>query len=561
MKRRTFSLYLFIFGVFLAFIPIIFIRIKDSQSLSTPESLKIIDTDSVELSGTYYHGSNPYGVILLEGFGSDQITMTTLASEFAANSWHVLTFDFSGHGRSSGTLAFDNASTDRLAGQTLVEFLEFKNIANLNTNQIFLVGHSLGARVALQTASLESNQLAGLILLGTQINLSTNVQSEFFTGTSDIDLEWIQSLNQINPPEPILMISGDWDDILTPESAELLFNKLTDGNYEHQNGTFQSQNSEYPIRDQTILPFLFHNYEPFSSRVIRVINAWLQNKFDVEMVDSSMPIIRTISWVLSLVGIFTVLLVLGSWYSKEDTIKSKTLAIKINNLKRFLWGKIILWLGALPFAAILGGIFFFIPIGKPVLNLIYVCFIGGYGILLFLLYRVGKVPGIEGKLGQTTRFPKSNCMGFSNFGRNRNKFFLAFGITVIILLLTAAYARTGWFYVFPANLRLIWLFIFTPFTSLGFWIGIKEAQILPKQRWPQIAHMLIGLFPFFVYTILMAAIGSLSGMIGGFQGLIILWLVISYGNLIQSLTELPWLAATCMTTLLYWLILPQGVLF
>ncbi|MDP3721845.1 MAG: hypothetical protein Q8R09_05225, partial [Anaerolineaceae bacterium] len=103
--------------------------------------------------------------------------------------------------------------------------------------------------------------------------------------------------------------------------------------------------------------------------------------------------------------------------------------------------------------------------------------------------------------------------------------------------------------------------IFTPFTALGFWIGLHEAQMLPQHRGAQTVLTLIGLFPFFAYTLLMAAIGSLSGMIGGLQGLIILWVVLGFGNLVQAIGRRPWITAICMAVLLYWLILPQGVLF
>lgn len=65
-------------------------------------------------------------MILLEGFGSDQMTMTSLASEFARSGWHVFTFDFSGHGRSPSTLTFDNAQTELLANQALSALEEFK---------------------------------------------------------------------------------------------------------------------------------------------------------------------------------------------------------------------------------------------------------------------------------------------------------------------------------------------------------------------------------------------------------------------------------------------------
>lgn len=558
MGRKIQSTLLLIIGFIFTIIPITGVFVFD-RPLSTSQSLKFTDVNQNVLAGTYYQGVQPFGVILLEGFGSDQVTMTSLASEFVQNDWHVFTFDFSGHGRSSGILTFDNASTDRLANQTLTAIQEFKRISGLSDNGIFLLGHSLGARVALQTATINP-EVAGLILLGTQLNLSTNIQSEFFTGISDNDLLWIQSLDSDNPAVPILLISGAWDDILTPSNAELLFSKLTGGDYDHQNGVFHSRNSGNLIRQLKILPKLVHNYEPFSSTVIEEINVWLRNQYKVDIIDSHLPAIRIWSWIISLTGVFLLLVVLRKQFFDEEGISQKS-SIEITNLRSFFWGKILLWLGALPVAAILGSIFFFIPLGKPVLNLIYVCFIGGYGILLFILYKWGKMPGVQGKLILKSTKSLNLDIPASVPQKKLKRILLTLGLTVAILTFTAAYTRTGWFYVFPINLRLIWLLIFTPFTALGFWIGLRESEMLSKKGGTQLAQMLIGLFPFFLYTILMAALGSLSGMIGGLQGLVILWLVLTFGNLIQAISHRPWLTATCMAILLYWLILPQGVLF
>jgi len=144
-----------------------------------------------KLVGHLYLGSQPAGILLLEGFGSDQVTMLSAAVEFAQMGASVFTFDFSGHGRSPGGLGFDNAETDRLARQVLAAKEHFTQTANLRDDQIIVLGHSLGARVALQSATLDENPPAGLILLGTQVNLGTNVQSEFFTGVTDASFDWV----------------------------------------------------------------------------------------------------------------------------------------------------------------------------------------------------------------------------------------------------------------------------------------------------------------------------------------------------------------------------------
>jgi len=375
--------------------------------------------------------------------------------------------------------------------------------------------------------------VAGLVLLGTQVNLAPNAQSEFFTGTTDTDLPWVQSLGPANPLSPILMISGEWDDILTPGNAELLFKRL---------GGADATNE----RTLVLLPALVHNYEPFSARVLSEIAKW-KTGLDQPVTAT----IRIWGWALGLAGLFLLVSGANRWARASAGEATETVRLEIKSVSRFLWGKFLLWLGALPVAALLGSLFFIIPLGKPVFNLIYVGFIGGYGILLLILYWRGKMPGVQGKLPFVTEKRP--------FAWKR--FLAALGIMAGMLALTAAYARTGWFYVFPLNVRLAWLIIFTPFTALGFWIGLREAQLLPPRRGPQAALMLIGLFPFFLYTFLMAALGSLSGMIGGWQGLLILWLVLTFGNLLQTVGRESWLTAVGMAILLYWLILPQGVLF
>jgi pimeloyl-ACP methyl ester carboxylesterase len=392
-KKLTFMI-LTNLGLFLVLGSITTIAVID-RPLANRQSVTFFASTGDSLVGTYYPGTEPVGVILLEGFGSDQVTMTSLASEFARSGWHVFTFDFSGHGRSPGILTFDNAQTDRLANQALSAFEEFKLKSGLSSDQIFVIGHSLGARVALQSATMNPQQVAGLVLLGTQVNLSKNVQSEFFTGTTDTDLTWVQELGKENPRVPILLISGVWDDILTPENAELLFKQL---------GGIKGENH----RTLIVLPAIVHNYEPFSSQVLNQINTWINgmavltpnllgsNTEKTDVVTDGLnqlpvsPTVRIICWVLGLIG-FLVFFTFGNRLLSLPYAGTKKLSNpEVINVNRFLWGKLLLWLGALPVAMVLGSLFFIIPLGKPVFNLIYVGFIGGYGILLLLLYKRGK---------------------------------------------------------------------------------------------------------------------------------------------------------------------------
>jgi alpha-beta hydrolase superfamily lysophospholipase len=537
MAHKHLPLYLTCFGSFLLLGSLLIVWRMD-RPLADPQTVEFIASTGDLLVGRYFPGSQEHGVLLLEGFGSDQVTMTSLASQFAQAEWHVFTFDFSGHGRSPGVLTFDNAQTDRLAFQALSALEEFAALSGLRSDQIFVVGHSLGARVALQAATLNLERVAGIVLLGAQVNLSTNVQSEFFTGTTDTDLAWVQTLGPETPNVPILMLSGGWDDILTPESAGLLYERLG------------AENASAP-RKLVLLPALVHNYEPFSPRIMDEMMAWLPAAKTTASASW-----RILAWIFGLAGLLLAVVGGKAWAEAvwgSEPIKQR---IALSSQTRFLWGKLLLWLGALPIAAMLGSLFFFtpVPVAKPVFNLIYVGFIGGYGLVSLFLYWRGKMPGTKGRLpftaGQTLTSWK--------------RVLAALGIAAGMLILTAAYARTGWFIAPPAGVRLTWLVIFVPFTALGFWIGQAESrmfQAVGARFGSRLALTLIGLFPFFLYTILMAALGSISGMIGGLQGLVILWLVLVFGNLVQAVGRNPWLTAVCMAVQLYWLILPQGVLF
>jgi hypothetical protein len=130
---------------------------------------------------------------------------------------------------------------------------------------------------------------------------------------------------------------------------------------------------------------------------------------------------------------------------------------------------------------------------------------------------------------------------------------------------TALYARSGWFSVPPVGDRLVWLALLVVPTAVGFWVGGYEWQLVyetKSRRRGDLAWLgLAGLLPFILWTVFQGLLGSLSGMIAGVQGLIILALVLATGSLLRRVSGRPWLCAFLQAALLYWLVLPQGVLF
>ncbi|NTU75649.1 MAG: alpha/beta hydrolase [Anaerolineaceae bacterium] len=551
MKRWWFPA-LLIFGLVMFLFSMTVIYSADNP-LSKAETLTFTSQDGENLAGTYYPGDKPYGIILLEGFGSDQVTMRSAAREFASLGVHVFTFDFSGHGRSQGALAFDNAATDRLARQLLVAKSRFQNLSGLEDWQIVLLGHSLGARVALQAASMDANRVAGVILLGAQVSLIPNAQSEFFTGTSDAALPWVQALGPQNPATNIFLISGNWDDILTPTAASRLIAQLS-GQKAISDGIVYGPHGMQ--REWLLIPGLLHNYEIFSGQVLEAAitraSAWWGLGPSTRVPAAAR---RLTLWISAIAGLVLALLGLSGMAARRWPQERFPNGVEITRLKRFMWSKLALWLAALP---LIGLIFFAsiqIPLGVPVYNLIYVGFIGGYGLLMLLLYSIGRMPGTQGKLQFTMKFGRVDYL----------RIVLALAFNLILLFALVWFARSGWFYTPPNGDRLIWVFIFAPVTALGFWFGQLEGDLIsntaPGRSLPQWLAGLNGLMPFFLWTILQAGLGSTSGMIGGLQGLLVLGIIILQGGITRRLTGLRWPGAICQALLLYLLVLPQGVLF
>jgi hypothetical protein len=512
-----------------------------------------------DLVGLYYPGSVPAGIMFLEGFGSDQTMLRPLMSEFADWGLHLFSFDFSGHGRSPGTIGFDNAASERLALEVLAAKNVFKSVSGLNDSQIIMIGHSMGARMGLWATVLDISPVAGLVLLGCQVNLLVNTQASFFTGVDDTRLAWIQALQWNTPATDIMLISGEWDDIITPSSANALYQKL-----ESARPPATPQFS----RELHILPRLVHNYEIYSPRVVNLIKPWVGDRLLTESPEIS-PIpkmtLRIALWIVGLTSIFcTLILLLGFRRLSEKAPDEArvSLGIQITDIHRFLAIKAWLWLGCLPFFFFLTLIFLMIPLGQPVFNLVYVGFISSYGILQFLLYRLGKMPGTAGRLplraklfGSSSDAPRLERIEWLQIG----------GFIGAILLATFWYCRTGWWFMFPINDRLVWLFIYSGFSSLGFYIGVQELGVIqknvPHPSKYTIVAIFIGFVPFILATILFGALGSLSGMIGSLQGLVILAFCYISGAVVQQLGQRPWLTALFQGVLLQLLVLPISALF
>lgn len=540
MKRLKPAHWLAITGVLAIAIGVAGLLLLD-RPLRDRQRLTLTTPDGDPLAAIYYPGTTPSGVLLLEGFGADQETLRSIAREFVVDGVHVFTFDYPGNGRSPGALTYDNAATDRLSGQVQAAMVTFQDVSGLQANEITWMGHSLGARVALQSSVLGPQHPRGLILLGAQINLGTNAQSEFFTGVSDADLDWVERLGPETPPVPIALYTGAWEDILTEEGAQLLMAQLC--------GAPVSACAGPPAREWVRYDALVHNYEIYSSRLLRDAEAHVVGT--PTSAGARAAACRIALWLVTIAGIFTTLA--GGLGMVRPSTDGRP-AIHVANARRLVWAKLWLWLPALPLSAVVMALYVLIPLPSPTFNLIYGGFLGGYGLLLLLLYLLGRMPGVEGRM----RRPKPPQMTLRGWG-------LALGFNVALFATVIVLYRSGLGLVPPVGARWLWVWIFTPLTALGFWLGALESDALrlaaPDRPAYRFWATIFGLVPFFLYVALMGALGSTSGMLGALVSLLVLILSLMQGEITRGWSGSALLAAGLQSLLIYCLILPTGALF
>ncbi len=106
-------------------------------------------------------GTGPNGVVLAHMLGSSQNAWSPLVEDLVKDGFHVLTFDFRGHGLSGGDRDPSHAGLD-LAGAVA-------KIRSLGASRVLVVGASMGGTAALSIAG--SQELGGLVTISASMSI------------------------------------------------------------------------------------------------------------------------------------------------------------------------------------------------------------------------------------------------------------------------------------------------------------------------------------------------------------------------------------------------------
>jgi len=471
--------------------------------------------DDIWLRGVYFEGGSEC-VIICHGFSSDWTNTTRIKDAYKDAGYSVLLFDFTGHGESGGKVAFDNAQTDRLS-HDIEAAVESMKIRGFKTVEIILVGHSMGARSILQYA-VDNPGLGGLVLIGAEVNLNTSRQASFFTGAVDVDMPFVRKLSGEIPKAPALILTTSIDDILPPDSAVLL--------YEAMGGESSSYTRDLLVLEDGGL----HNYELFDRDVIEAAVTWV-NDLSGNTEAGKIDFTKNNLWLagLALILISPILL----YYSIRKK-KEKNLTVQIEKTTSFILSRLIIWLLAIPTGALVGGIFFFIPLPKPFFSMQFVIILGGYGVLATLLYRFGKMPFYR---------QKAHILSIMFRKPVTNKVF-SFILIIVFTAISLVVRISGFNKIFTGMDYILWYAVFTILMTLGFYILNMESMMLEGcKRLKLFLWTLVKYMPFYLFAIFYGSLGSTSGLAGAVQGILFLVYGVYSAKVVRHFSDNDLLAA------------------
>lgn len=208
------------------------IFVPDSQIKSTPAKYQLdyqdvwIDIGREKIHGWWIPAANESAPTMLyfHGNASNNGDVVDNAAVFHQLGLSTLLIDYRGYGKSSS--AFPNET--RVYEDATAAWQYLTKIKQIEPDNIFVYGHSLGGAIAIELASKQSN-MAGLIVEGTFTSIREIGSSDplfKFLPLNAIVTQRFDSIDKIAALEvPLLMFHGTDDEIISPEMAKKLFDK------------------------------------------------------------------------------------------------------------------------------------------------------------------------------------------------------------------------------------------------------------------------------------------------------------------------------------------------
>lgn len=496
----------------------------------------------VTLRATYYEKEDAqYGVLICPGYSCDRQKWRPFSDLFVSNGFSTFVFDYAGQGASNKTIGFDNAKTDAIPEEIDDALEYFHEVSNIDYDHIILMGHSMGGRSILRllqdynnpeaVTNVTKKDIKNVILMSPEVNYNENAQASLFAGTSDAnEYPW----NTFNPDyikgTNVYLYGSTADDVVKDKDI-LAIAKHLGANNMPSKGVYVGSETNVNGDKITvgITRGILHSYQMYSPEFATFVNGAIKDITGVASAYRASNILMVyFSWGFGLAGLF--LTIYGLNKDHEWKVEEGEEVPTLVDTKKFLLNKLLMWLPGLGFAFLICCLCIVMPFGSPVMNIPYMCFIAGYGVIMLILYLRGKVKGVDGKLPMFKFKCRTNV---------RNAVICACS-SVAICFVVWYVLRGSMYRLIPFNWRIFWVLFATLLMSVGYYISGVESDMLAKanvSKKVRFLYSLIQYVPLFLFVGFYLIIKSYSGVIGQAQNLILMYIFcIPLGEFINNRT-------------------------
>jgi esterase len=229
----------------------------------TPRPLAMTTQSGLKLHASEWSNHNAPVCLLLHGFAHDGRAWDPLSLALRER-YHVIALDFRGHGESSWD------SSRSYCHKALMEDLETL-VEQLNLRRFHLVGHSMGARVAILYTAAHNDTICSLTIVDTgpevglkganRIRTDAEQQPRYFD-TREAYFQWLrtrlplanrESLRQ-RAQHGLKAVNGRWQPKTDPEFARILWRQDNNDDTHNEDAMDQQTNRSNPDKAKPVVP-------------------------------------------------------------------------------------------------------------------------------------------------------------------------------------------------------------------------------------------------------------------------------------------------------------------